>query len=105
MTNKSTDKGALRLDAMETISDGFELADIDLEMRGAGHLLGGVQSGMGDLKLGVLPRDAKYVDFAREVAEKMYDDDDQLIKANNKVLKEELIAFLEQNEIEFLFKS
>ena len=104
-TSKSTDKGALRLDAMETISDGFELAEIDLEMRGAGHLLGGVQSGIGDLKLGVLPRDAKYVDFAREVAEKMYDEDDQLTKDENKVLKAELIAFLEQNEIEFLFKS
>ena len=100
-----TDKGEARLDAMETVDDGFELAEIDLELRGAGQLLGASQSGIGDLKLGVLPRDVKYIDFAREVAEAIYDKDDQLIESQNEILKKELLSFLEQNEIDFLFKS
>ena len=104
-SNSSTNKGEVRLDAMETVADGFELAEIDLEMRGAGHLLGSAQSGIGDLKLGKLPRDAKYINFAKDVVEEIYDGDDQLTKPKNKILKDELLLFLEQNEIEFLFKS
>ena len=61
--------GAHALEAMVESSDGFELAERDLEIRGAGEVFGERQSGWTDLKLGRLPRDESIVVEARVVAE------------------------------------
>jgi ATP-dependent DNA helicase RecG len=102
---KQTPDVIRRLEAMESTTDGFELAEIDLELRGAGHVLGQVQSGSGDLKLGRLPRDAKYIEFARDVAMKKLTEDPQMMLPENKVLAAEMRTFLDENDIDFLFKS
>ena len=59
-------------------TDGFELAEKDLEIRGAGEVFGERQSGMTDLKLGRIPRDEAIVIEARAVAEEILDDDPDL---------------------------
>jgi ATP-dependent DNA helicase RecG len=98
----STADGTARMEAMEASTDGFLLAERDLEIRGSGQVFGERQAGLGDLKLGRLPRDAKYVEFARTTAERMLDDDPGL--ARNRALAEEVEDLLGE-DVEFLFKS
>jgi ATP-dependent DNA helicase RecG len=57
-----------RLQALERTSDGFELAEVDLELRGEGTILGVRQKGASDLRLASLRRDKELVATARQVA-------------------------------------
>jgi ATP-dependent DNA helicase RecG len=63
-----TDVARERLEAMVATSDGFELAERDLEIRGEGQLLGARQSGLSDLRFTRLRRDTDILERAREVA-------------------------------------
>ena len=92
-----------RLEAIEASTDGFELAEIDLEIRGEGTVLGTRQKGQSDLKLASLRRDKEWVARAREVAFAIVDSDPTL--AGHQVLQEELRLLVEPEEAEFLFKS
>ena len=92
-----------RLQAIEASTDGFELAEIDLEIRGEGTVLGTRQKGQSDLKLASLRRDKEWVARAREVAFSIVDRDPTL--AGHDVLQEELRLLVEPEEAEFLFKS
>jgi ATP-dependent DNA helicase RecG len=98
----TTAEGTARMDAMAESTDGFLLAERDLEIRGSGQVFGERQAGLGDLKLGRLPRDARYVEFARTTAERMLDADPDL--ARNRPLAEEVEDLLGE-DVEFLFKS
>jgi ATP-dependent DNA helicase RecG len=82
--------------------DGFDLAEKDLEIRGAGEVFGGRQAGFTDLKLGRIPRDEAIVMEARRVAEAVLDDDPAL--ARHPQLAEEVEDLL-GDDVEFLFKS
>jgi len=65
----SSPDAATRLEALERSTDGFELADVDLELRGEGTILGTRQKGRNDLKLASLRRgDRPLVEEARRVA-------------------------------------
>jgi ATP-dependent DNA helicase RecG len=97
-----TTEATARLEAMRTSSDGFELAERDLEIRGAGEVFGERQSGWTDLKLGRLPRDEPVVVEARTVAEALLDDDPEL--EQHRQLREEVEDLLGE-AVEFLFKS
>jgi ATP-dependent DNA helicase RecG len=83
-------------------SDGFELAERDLVIRGAGEVFGERQAGWTDLKLGRLPQDEPIVLVARDVAERLLDDDPDLER--NAQLREEVRDLL-GDSVEFLFKS
>ena len=98
----STPDGEARMEAMVESTDGFLLAERDLEIRGSGQVFGERQAGLGDLKLGKLPRDEKYVVFARSAAEQILDADPGLRK--NRALAEEVKDLL-GDDVEFLFKS
>jgi ATP-dependent DNA helicase RecG len=98
----ATPEGKARMAAMEESTDGFLLAERDLEIRGSGQVFGERQAGLGDLKLGKLPRDEKYVMFARTAAEQILDLDPGLAK--NRALAEEVEDLL-GDDVEFLFKS
>jgi ATP-dependent DNA helicase RecG len=63
-----TDAARERLEAMVATTDGFELAEKDLEIRGEGQLLGGRQSGLSDLRYARLRQDAALLRRARKVA-------------------------------------
>jgi ATP-dependent DNA helicase RecG len=92
-----------RLGALERTTDGFELAEVDLDIRGEGTVLGTRQKGRNDLKLASLRRDKEWVVRAREVAFEIVDGDPLL--ARHDVLREELGLLLDEDEAEFLFKS
>jgi ATP-dependent DNA helicase RecG len=70
-----TEEAQRRLEALVEISDGFRLAEVDLELRGEGQLLGTRQSGLPDLKFASLTRDRKLVEKARRWAEELHADE------------------------------
>jgi len=74
-----TEDAARRLEALVETSDGFELAEVDLELRGEGQLLGVRQSGLSDLKFARLLRDRKLIVTARTWAERLMDEDPAIL--------------------------
>ncbi len=97
-----TPDGEERMAAMAASTDGFLLAEKDLEIRGSGEVFGERQSGWSDLKLGRIPRDEATVLEARQVAEQILDADPDL--ATHGQLRQE-VADLLGDDVEFLFKS
>jgi ATP-dependent DNA helicase RecG len=95
--------GEERLAALERTTDGFELAEVDLELRGEGTIMGTRQKGRSDLKLASLRRDKELVRTAREVAFSIVDAD-PLLSAHAE-LEEEIRFLVDDEEAEFLFKS
>jgi ATP-dependent DNA helicase RecG len=74
-----TGEAQRRLEALVETSDGFRLAEVDLELRGEGQLLGTRQSGLPDLKFASLTRDRKLIAKARMWAERLLDDDGEIL--------------------------
>ncbi|HEX4008957.1 MAG TPA: ATP-dependent DNA helicase RecG [Solirubrobacteraceae bacterium] len=64
-------KGSARLRALAAHGDGFRLAEIDLELRGEGELVGTRQSGLAQFKVAELPRDRELQERARMRAERI----------------------------------
>ena len=97
-----SDDATTRLRALVDSNDGFALAEIDLDLRGEGTLLGARQRGRSDLRLASLRRDEDLLIAAREVAQSMVHDD-ALSSAPEMV--DELRLFVDDDEADFLFKS
>jgi ATP-dependent DNA helicase RecG len=73
-----TESAVARLEALVATTDGFELAEVDLELRGEGQLLGTRQSGLTDFRFAKLRADRDLLEAAREVAEALVDYDGPL---------------------------
>jgi ATP-dependent DNA helicase RecG len=99
----TTSDGEARLEALVRSTDGFELAEVDLDLRGEGTIMGERQKGQNDLKLASLRRDREWVVTAREVAIELLDADPGL--ARHELLAEEVDLFLKADDIDFLMKS
>ena len=91
-----------RLKAMEKSYDGFELAEVDLKLRGPGDYLGTRQSGLPDFRIANL-NDTNIISSARNEAQKILNNDPLLYK-NNK-LRLETERFLNRFDIELPEKS
>ena len=63
-----TESATERLDALVASTDGFELAERDLEIRGGGQLLGARQSGLSDLRFARITKDLTLLEAARDAA-------------------------------------
>ncbi len=98
----TTPDGESRLEALVASTDGFELAEVDLDLRGEGTILGERQKGQNDLKLASLRRDRDTVVTARQVAIELVDADPTLSK--HPALAAELEVFLDEADAEFLLK-
>uniref|UniRef100_UPI0032169B55 ATP-dependent DNA helicase RecG n=1 Tax=uncultured Draconibacterium sp. TaxID=1573823 RepID=UPI0032169B55 len=82
-----------RLETMVRTNDGFEIAEVDMKLRGPGDLEGTQQSGMGfDLKIANLGRDGEILQLARNVASDILDDDPFLRKEENQLLLKNLLS-------------
>ncbi|MDR0907812.1 MAG: ATP-dependent DNA helicase RecG [Rikenellaceae bacterium] len=78
-----------RLDAMVRTNDGFELAELDMKLRGSGDISGTQQSGMAfDLKIANLGRDQQIIELTRRVAEGILAHDPLLQRPENALLQE-----------------
>ncbi|MCP4963548.1 MAG: ATP-dependent DNA helicase RecG [Actinomycetia bacterium] len=91
-----------RLEALVRTTDGFELAEVDLELRGEGTIFNDRQSGRNDLKLASLRRDRDWVARAREVAAQVVDER-QIDKSES--LRRELEWFATGRDDDFILKS
>jgi ATP-dependent DNA helicase RecG len=93
-----------RLSALERTTDGFELAEVDLELRGEGTIMGARQKGRNDLRLASLRRDKDWVVKAREVAFELVDGG---LDAHPDLVEELAVLLPEEEDAgtEFLFKS
>jgi ATP-dependent DNA helicase RecG len=80
--NLSAD-GRIRIETMVRTTDGFEISDVDLKLRGPGDLEGTRQSGILDLKLADIVRDEQMLRAARNIAQKLLDDDPHLSSPEN----------------------
>jgi ATP-dependent DNA helicase RecG len=69
----NTPESEERLAALERTTDGFELAEVDLDLRGEGTIMGTRQKGRNDLRLASLRRDREWVAKARDVAFELAD--------------------------------
>ena len=83
-----------RLETMCRTNDGFEIAEVDMEIRGPGDILGTQQSGVPDLKMADLMRDRDLMTTARYIAQRILDKDPGLELPTHKTLKENLVMIL-----------
>lgn len=95
--NKLTTESKQRLDAMVSTNDGFEIANIDLKLRGPGDLQGTQQSGILDFKLADLIRDEKLVAYTRNLAMNLLDNDPVLSKPQNAPIARYLAELMRRN--------
>ncbi len=79
-----------RLEVMEETTDGFRIAEADLELRGMGDILGTRQSGMPDFAVAELARDQVILQEAREEAFRLVEEDPELLKPENAILRDRL---------------
>ncbi|MBW3608199.1 MAG: ATP-dependent DNA helicase RecG [Actinobacteria bacterium] len=83
-------KHAARLRALERCSDGFELAQIDLELRGEGEIAGTRQSGLAQFKVARLPEDEPLAEAAKLYAEEVLVADPELVEPEHALLADAL---------------
>ena len=69
--DKLSDDARRRMEAMVSTTDGFKIAELDMKLRGWGDMMGVRQSGMADLKIADLTRDADIMAASREAAQKI----------------------------------
>lgn len=86
--NKLSSDARTRLDTMVRTNDGFEIAEIDLQLRGPGNIEGTQQSGVLDLKLADLSMDQKLLTEARQTVIKVLEDDPELKSESNLLLRQ-----------------
>jgi ATP-dependent DNA helicase RecG len=96
-------EGVRRLEAMVASTDGFELAEVDLEVRGEGTLLGARQRGRSDLRLASLRLDRDLLESARQAAAEVAADPAAMADGGD--LVDELRLFVDDDEADYLFKS
>ncbi len=81
-----------RLKAIASERDGFRLAEVDLELRGAGEMLGTRQSGLPEFKVAQLPGDEELLERAHAHAGALLERDPMLAEPENAMLRDAVIA-------------
>ncbi len=89
--NKLTSDGKKRIETMVRTTDGFEIAEADLKLRGPGDMQGTQQSGMLDLHLADIVKDENLIKIARNQAIDILKEDPLLESVKNRKLKDELL--------------
>jgi ATP-dependent DNA helicase RecG len=85
------DEARQRIETMVRTTDGFEIAEADLKLRGPGDIEGTQQSGIPfELKIASLARDAQILQYARNIAVEILEEDPMLDEPENEVLVKQL---------------
>ena len=88
-TNISNDS-KLRIDTMVKTNNGFEIAEVDLKIRGPGNIMGTQQSGVLNLKIADISKDHDLLTEARKCVMNLLDEDKNLEKKENQLIKQAL---------------
>lgn len=86
-SHKLTSEAKTRLETMTSTNDGFEIAEVDLKLRGPGDLMGTQQSGILNLKIADIVKDNDILKTARYYAIKVLNEDPRLQKEDNKQIR------------------
>ena len=88
---KLSEETRKRISIMVETNDGFEIAEADLKLRGPGDLEGTQQSGVAfDLKIADIARDGQLLQYVRDIAERLLDEDPQCENPKNQVVWQQL---------------
>ncbi|WP_348536988.1 ATP-dependent DNA helicase RecG [Flavobacterium hungaricum] len=88
-----------RMETMVRTNDGFELAEVDLKLRGPGDLMGTQQSGVLNLQIADIVRDKEILSLARNYAMKLLKEDSAMQKPEHAVLKAVFIELTKKKNI------
>lgn len=88
--HKLSAESKTRIETMVRTNNGFEIAEVDLKLRGPGDLMGTQQSGAMDLLIADLSKDADVLKKAREAASELLENDPQLAKPENKMVLQQI---------------
>ena len=95
---KLTEETRKRISIMVETNDGFEIAEADLKLRGPGDLEGTQQSGVAfDLKIADIARDGQLLQYVRDIAERLLDEDPQCENPKNQVVWQQLKELRKKN--------
>jgi ATP-dependent DNA helicase RecG len=86
-SHKLSNDSKTRMDTMTRTNDGFEIAEVDLKLRGPGDLMGTQQSGVLNLQIADLVRDRDILQLARNYAMKILKDDAPMQKPEHATLR------------------
>jgi len=99
-SSKLTPEARARIDVMVRTTDGFEIAEEDLRLRGPGQFFGTRQTGLCELRIADLARDMKLLETAREDAFSAVSKDPRLKKPQIQAAKRKMLAlYAERLEI------
>ncbi len=94
---KLSEEAKTRIKTMVETNDGFKIAEVDMQLRGPGNIMGTQQSGIIRLKLADYVKDTYLMQQTRRLARKIIAADPDLSKPENAVLKEVLAGSLRKN--------
>ena len=97
--HKLTTEAQTRLDTMVRTNDGFEIAEVDLKLRGPGDLMGTQQSGILNLKIADIVKDNDILRTARYWAQRILKEDPGLNASGNEAMRETLARLLQSRQI------
>ena len=87
---KLTKESKQRINTMVSTTNGFDIAEADLKLRGPGDLMGTQQSGILDLLIADIGKDAQILEVARRAAEELLESDPNLEKEENALIKQQV---------------
>lgn len=90
--NKVSNEARERITTMCETNDGFKIAEVDLKLRGPGDILGTKQSGLLNLKIADLTTDGAALEFSRNLAIRIIEEDPMLDLPKNQRLKSKMLA-------------
>ena len=97
--NKLGEDSKTRIETMCRTNDGFEIAEVDLKLRGPGDIMGKQQSGILNLQIADLVKDRDILMLAREYAMKLLKDDASMDKPEHARLREVFIEMSKKKNI------
>lgn len=96
---KLTSDAKTRLETMVSTNDGFKIAEVDLKLRGPGDLMGTQQSGILNMKIADIVKDAALLKKAREVAHQILTEDPNLSKPGNRNIQQAYLGITQNKAI------
>ena len=87
---KLTTESRRRINTMVKTNNGFEIAEVDLKLRGPGDITGTQQSGILDLLIADIVKDGKILEIARQAAQEVLHEDSTLEKEENALIRQQV---------------
>lgn len=97
--HKLSNDSKIRMETMTRTNDGFEIAEVDLKLRGPGDLMGTQQSGVLNLQIADLVKDREILELARHYAVKLLKDDAPMMKPEHQNLRQVFIEMSKKKNI------